>query len=75
MGVIVVVYAAFDLNVSETKAEIMPLRTKGMPESTAVFSVEAACQVYNQTTKFVCLGGRRQRQCGIVYRGRPGLGL
>ena len=27
----------------------MCLRTKGMPESTAAFSVEAADQVYNQT--------------------------
>ena len=33
--------------VSEAKTEIMCLRTKGMPESTAIFSVEAASQVYN----------------------------
>ena len=33
--------------------------TKEMPESTAIFSVEAAGQVYNQTTnnEFVYLGG------------------
>ena len=57
MGVIVVVCAAFGLIVSETKTEIMCLRAKGMPESTATFSVEAAGQVYNQTNEFVYLGG------------------
>ena len=35
----------------------MRLRAKGMPESTATFSVEAAGQVYNQTNEFVYLGG------------------
>ena len=35
MGVRVVVYAAFGLTVSEAKTEIMCLRAKGMPESTA----------------------------------------
>ena len=44
MGVIVV---AFGLTVSEAKTEIMCLRAKWMPESTAIFSVEAAGQVYN----------------------------
>ena len=57
MGVIVVVYAALGLTVSESKTEIIRLRTKGMPESTATFSVEAADQVYNQTNEFVSLGG------------------
>ena len=57
MGVIVVVYAAFGLTVSEAKTAIMCLRAKGMPESTATFSVEAAGQVYNQTNEFVYLGG------------------
>ena len=57
MGKIVVVCAAFGLTVSEVKTEIMCLRTKGMPESTAIFSVEAADQVYNQTNEFVYLGG------------------
>ena len=33
----------------------MCLRAKGMPESTAIFSVEAAGQVYNQTYEFVYL--------------------
>ena len=42
MGVIVVVCAAFGLAVSEAKTEIMCIRTKRMPESTAIFSVEAA---------------------------------
>ena len=57
MGVIVVVCAAFGLTVSEAKTEIMCLRAKGMPESTATFSVEAAGEVYNQTNEFVYLGG------------------
>ena len=40
MGVIVVVCAAFGLTVSEAKTEIMCLRAKEMPESTAIFGVE-----------------------------------
>ena len=56
MGMIVVVCAAFGVTVSEAKAEIMCLRAKGMPEFTAIFSVEAAGQVYNQTNEFVYLG-------------------
>ena len=35
----------------------MCLRAKGMPESTATCSVEAAGQVHNQTNEFVYLGG------------------
>ena len=53
MEVIVVVCAAFGLTLSETKTEIICLRAKGMPVSTATFSVEAAGQMYNQTNKFV----------------------
>ena len=53
IGVVVVVCAAFGLTIPETKI----LRTKGMPESIARFSVEAAGQVYNQTNEFVNLGG------------------
>ena len=51
-----VVCAAFCLTISEAKTEIIYLHTKGMPESTAMFSVEAAGQVYNQTNEFVYLG-------------------
>ena len=48
MGVIVVVCAAFGLPVSEAKTEIiMYLCAKRMPESTAIFRLEAANQVYN----------------------------
>ena len=57
IGAIAVVCAAFGLTVSEAKTETMCLRTKGMPESTAIFSVEAAGQVYNQTNEFTYLGG------------------
>ena len=48
---------AFGLTVSEAKTEIMCLRARGMPESTATFSVEEAGQVYNQTNVFVYLVG------------------
>ena len=57
MRVIVVVCAAFGLTVSEAKTEIMCLRAKGIPQSTATFSVEAAGQAHNQTNEFVYLGG------------------
>ena len=57
VGGIVVVCAAFSLTVSEAKTEIVCLRAKGMPESTVIFSVKAAGQVYNQTNEFVYLGG------------------
>ena len=52
MGVIVVVYVVFGLNVSETKTEIMRLRTKGMPEFTAIFSSGPGVQ-----NEIVYLGG------------------
>ena len=42
MGVIVVVRAAFGLNVSEAKTEIMCLCAMGMPEPTATFSVRGS---------------------------------
>ena len=71
MGVIVVVCAAFGLTVSETKTEIMCLRAKGMPESTATFSVEAAGQVYNQTNEFAYLGGNVNHNADPLHRGRP----
>ena len=45
------------LTVSEAKTEIMCLRERGMPESTAIFSIEAAGQGYNQTNEFVHLEG------------------
>ena len=56
MGVIVVVCVEFGLTVSMVKTEIMCIRAKRMPESTAKFSVEAAGQVYNPTNEFVYLG-------------------
>ena len=42
MRVLMVVCVAFGLTVSKTKTEIMCLRAKGMPESMAIFSVDAA---------------------------------
>ena len=64
------VYAAFGLTVSEAKNEIITLRTKGMPESTAIFSVEAEDQVYNQTNELVFPEGGRQPQYRPVHRGQ-----
>ena len=55
--VIVVVCATFGLTASEATAAVMCLRVKGMPESTAIFSLGAAGRVYNQTNEFVYLGG------------------
>ena len=46
---------AVGLAISEAKTEIMCLRTKGLPESSAIFSVEATGQVYNQMKEFVYL--------------------
>ena len=57
MDVIVTVYAAFGLTVSEAKTEIMCLRIRGMSDAASTFSVEAAGQVYNQTHDFVYVGG------------------
>ena len=57
MGVVVVVCAVFGLTVSEATTQIICLRAKGMPESTATFSEDAAGQVYNQTNEFSYLGG------------------
>ena len=63
MGVILVVCAAFGLTV--VKTEIMCLRAKGMPESTAIFSIEAAGQAYNQTNEFVYLGGNTNHNADL----------
>ena len=65
MGVIVVVCAAFGLMVSETNTEVVCLRAKGMSETTAIFSVEAAGQVYNQTNEFVYLGENVNQNAGL----------
>ena len=46
MGVIAVVCTVFGLSVSGAKTKIICLRTKGMPESTAIFTVEAACRCF-----------------------------
>ena len=71
MGVIVVVCAAFVLTISEAKAEIICLRTKGMPVETTISSVEAAGQMYNQTNEFIYLGEPQPQQHRSVHRGRP----
>ena len=81
MGAIMVVCAVFGLAVPETKTEIMCLRAKGVSESTAIFSVEAAGQVYSQTNEFVYLKGnvnhiadlsidvdRRTRNAWCIFR-------
>ena len=57
-GVIVFVCAAFGLTVSKAKTEIICLRTKGMADSTTIFSVEAMGLVYREC----------QPQCQPVHR-------
>ena len=66
MGGVVVVCAAFGLTVSEAKIEIMCSHAKGMSESTATFSVEAADQMYNQTNEFVYLGGNVNHNADLL---------
>ena len=60
-----VVSTVFGLTVSEAKPEIMVLRTKGMSESTAIFSVQEAGQMYNQTNELVYLGGNVNHNADI----------
>ena len=48
---------AFGLTILKAKTEIMCLRTKGMPESSAVFSVKAADQMCNKINELIYLGG------------------
>ena len=68
MGVIVVVCAVFGLTVSEAKTEIMCLRAKGMPESTAM---RRGSGPGVQADERVCIPrGKRQPQCRRVHRGR-----
>ena len=50
-----VVCTAFGFTVSEAKTEIMCVRTKEVPEATAIFSVDKTGQVYNQINEFVYL--------------------
>ena len=47
------------------ESDIICLRTKGVPESTAIFSVEASGQVHNQTNEFVSLGGNVSRNTDL----------
>ena len=67
MEVIVVVCAAFGLTVSEAKTETMCLRAKGMPGSTATFSVEAACQLHNKTNELVYLAGHVNHNADLSF--------
>ena len=43
----------------------MCLCTKGVPDSTVIFSVEAAGQVYSQANEFVYLGGNVNRNADL----------
>ena len=68
MGVLVVVCAAFGVTISEAKTDIMCLRTKEMPESSAIFALEAAGQVYNLTNEFMYLGGNVNRNVDLSIK-------
>ena len=70
MRVNMVVCAAFSLTVLEAKTEIiMCLRTTGMPESTAIFSVEAWPGL--ETNERNIPRGECQPQCRPVHGGQP----
>ena len=66
MGMFVVVYTAFDLAVSKAKTDIMCFRIKRVSKSTAIFSVEAAGQVYNQTNEFLYLKGNVNHNADLL---------
>ena len=68
MAGIVVVCAAFGLTASEAKTKIMCLRTTGIPESTAIFSVEAARPDVLPNERVRIPRGERQPQCRPVHR-------
>ena len=70
MGVIVVVCAPFGLTVSEAKTDIMSLHTKGMPESNAIFSVEAAWPDEQSNERVRIPRGERQPQRRPVHQGQ-----
>ena len=55
--VIVTVCRACGLTLSEAKTDSTRLRTRGMADATATFSVETICQVYKQTHDFSYFGG------------------
>ena len=57
MGVIVVVCAALASPYRRPRLRSCVYARRGMPESTAIFNVEAAGQVYNHMNEFVYLGG------------------
>ena len=51
----------------QTETTMLCLRAKGMPESTVIFNIEAAGQVYNQTNEFgnVHLGGNANQNADL----------
>ena len=51
-----VVCTAFGLTVSEAKTEVLCLRTKGKPESTAMFRVEALARSATKRTSLYISG-------------------
>ena len=57
MTVIVTVFEAAGLTVSETKTETMLLRTPDQAPCTSLFVIQAAGQTYRQTAQFLYLGG------------------
>ena len=57
MTVIVTVFEAAGLTVSEKKTETMLLRTPDQAPCTSPLAIEAAGQRYRQTTQFLYLGG------------------
>ena len=66
MAVIVTVFEAAGLTVSEKKTETMLLRTPDQAPCTLPLVIEAAGQRYRQTTQFLYLGGLIDARAGIM---------
>ena len=66
MTVIVTVFEAAGLAVSEKKTETMLLRTLDQARRTSPLVIEAAGQRYRQTTQFVYLGGLVDASADVI---------
>ena len=66
MAVIVIVFEAAGLTVSEKKTETVLLRTSDQAPSTSPLVIEAAGQRYRPTTQFLYLGGLMDASADIM---------
>ena len=66
MTVIVTVFEAAGLTVSEQKPQTMPLRTPNQAPQTSPLFIEAAGQIYRHTMQFLYLGVPVVESAGIL---------